>query len=166
MSGLWQILSSPAWQRLATLGTSGLAIFAIYEVAQEVRLWRVLPYQDQWEAVEFYRQWITNQGSVLHLLFAEHNEHRLVVTRLAFLADFTFFEGRSIFVFPLLLFSHVTLGAALGLVASRGHRGGERALAVTFGITMKGFSRSEVVSLSTLSRSSLNGSLGCQPYHC
>jgi hypothetical protein len=136
MPGSWQILSNPARQRLAAVGASGLAVFAIYEITQEVRLWRVLPYGDQWEAVESYRQWITNKQSLLHLLFAQHNEHRMVPTRLAFLADFAFFDGRSIFVFPVLLFAHVTLGAALGLLASRGRQAGERALAVVFGIAI------------------------------
>jgi hypothetical protein len=136
MPGLWQKLSNPTRQRLAAVGASGLAVFAIYEITQETRLWRVLPYGDQWEAVEFYRQWITNKQSLLHLLFAQHNEHRIATTRLAFLADFTFFEGRSIFVFPLLLFAHVALGATLGLLASRDRQAGERALAVAFGITI------------------------------
>ena len=48
----------------------------------------MLPYGDQWEAVEFYRQWITNKQPLLHLLFVQHNEHHIVPTRLAFLADF------------------------------------------------------------------------------
>jgi hypothetical protein len=135
MPGLPQILRNPS-QRLAAVGACGLAVFAIYEITQEMRLWQVLPYGDQWEAVESYRQWITNKQSLLHLLFAQHNEHRIVPTRLAFLADFVFFDGRSIFVFPVLLFAHVTLGAALGLLASRGRRAGERALAVAFGIAI------------------------------
>jgi hypothetical protein len=136
MPGPCRILTNPTRQRLAVVGACGLAVFAVYEITQEVRLWRVLPYGDQWEAVEFYRQWITNKQPLLPLLLAQHNEHRIVPTRLAFLADFTFFDGRSVFVFSLLLFAHVMLGTALGLLASRNRQAGERALAVAFGIAI------------------------------
>jgi hypothetical protein len=113
-----------------------VATFAIYEMWLAVRLWRVLPYMDQWEAVRVYELWTTGQRPLLDLLVMQHNEHRLPLTRLAFLADFAFFQGRSTFVLPLLLLTHVTLGAALGLVAARGRPAGERALAVAIGVAV------------------------------
>jgi hypothetical protein len=113
-----------------------VAAFAIYEMWLAVRLWRVLPFMDQWEAVPVYESWTTGQRSLLDLLVMQHNEHRLPLTRLAFLIDFAFFRARSTLVLPLLMAAHVVLGAALGLLATRGREVGERALAVAIGIAV------------------------------
>src|SRR6266849_7948047 len=129
-----QKLTSVASQRVALGGALIAAAFAIYEISLAVRLWRVLPYMDQWEAISFYQSWTTHQHSLLDLLLMQHNEHRLPLTRLGFLVDFAFFQARSTFVFPLLLFAHVTLGAGLGFVATQGRQAGERALATAIGV--------------------------------
>jgi hypothetical protein len=104
-----------------------------YGVALAIQLWRVLPFWDQWEAVKAYRAWTAGALSFLDLV-AQHNEHRLPLTKLAFLVDFAFFQGRSTFTHSLLLLVHVGLGATLGLVATRGLTASERTLGVAAGM--------------------------------
>ncbi|MFN3514576.1 MAG: hypothetical protein ACK41C_16145 [Phenylobacterium sp.] len=53
------------------------------------------PFHDQWGSVHLWRV-IREQGFDPALLFAQHNEHRLVFPRLVFLADFAWFQGRNI----------------------------------------------------------------------
>jgi hypothetical protein len=120
------------WLALATV--LALIAFAVYEAAIAVRLWRVLPFMDQWETVSLYQSVMNHPWSIPWLLFQEHNEHRLPLTKLAFLVDFTWFDARSTFVLPLLLMLHVMLGAALGLVASRHLPASERLVAVMLGV--------------------------------
>ena len=120
------------WLALAT--ALALIAFVFYEAAIAVRLWRVLPFMDQWEAVPLYQLVMNHPWSILQLLFHEHNEHRLPLTKLAFLVDFALFDARSTFVLPLLLMLHVLLGVALGLVASRHFLKSERLVAVMLGV--------------------------------
>ena len=104
-----------------------------YGIALAIQLWRVLPFWDQWEAVRIYQAWTTGALSFFDLV-AQHNEHRIPLTNLAFLVDFAFFQGRSAFTHSLLLLVHVGLGATLGLVATRGLTASERALGVAAGM--------------------------------
>jgi len=115
------------WNAIAAAVASGLAAYGILFAA---KFWRVLPFWDEWEAVAFYRTW-TSTGFSFSALVAQHNEHRLPFVRLAFLLDFSFFQGRSIFIHSLLLLLHIGLGTALGLVASQGLRKSDRALCIT-----------------------------------
>jgi hypothetical protein len=124
----------PPYLKVACLISAAAALgFAAYEIAVAIKLWRVLPVDDQWEAVAIYQAWAAGTLSPARL-FAQHNEHRLPLTRLAFLVDFGLFRGRSSFAHALLLLSHIGLGAALGLVAAHGRTTVERALAVAAGI--------------------------------
>jgi uncharacterized membrane protein (Fun14 family) len=124
----------PRYLKGACLISAAAALgFAAYEIAVAVKLWRVLPVDDQWETVTIYQDWVAGTLSPARLL-AQHNEHRLPLTRLAFLVDFGLFRGRSTFVHALLLLSHIGLGAALGLVAAHGRTAVERVLAIAAGI--------------------------------
>ena len=67
-------------------------------------------------------------------IIAPHNEHRIPLTRLAFLTDFIFFQGRSRLIYPLVLLAHVGLGAAIGLVATRGLGLNERVFGAATGV--------------------------------
>jgi len=89
---------------------------------------------DQWEMVTFYQAWLDDRQPRLSLLLAQHNDHRLPFTRLAFLADYAIFQARSILVAPLLLLVQTGLGAALGWLATQGRAAGERALAAALGV--------------------------------
>jgi hypothetical protein len=115
------------------LGTVAALGLAAYGILLATSLWRVLPFWDQWDAVATYQAWTTGAQSFPDV-FRPHNEHRLPLTQLGFLVDFAFFQGRAIFAHWLLLLVHVALGAAIGLVATRGLAAGARTLAVTAGI--------------------------------
>jgi hypothetical protein len=124
----------PRYLKGACLISAAAALgLAAYEIAVAIKLWRVLPVDDQWEAVTIYQDWAAGTLSPARLL-AQHNEHRLPLTRLAFLVDFGLFRGRSTFVHALLLLSHIGLGTALGLVAAHGRTAVERVLAIAAGI--------------------------------
>ncbi len=89
---------------------------------------------DQWETIPLYELLLNDPRSALGLLFQPHNEHQLPLTKLAFLIDFAWFNGRSTFVLPLLMMLHVMFGATMGLVASRHFPTSERLVAVMLGV--------------------------------
>ncbi len=58
-----------------------------------VPLWSPLPWFDEWATVGLIEAWRSGTMTALEVLFAQHNEHRLVVPRLVFFADDLFFHG-------------------------------------------------------------------------
>ena len=64
--------------------------------------------------VAMMRRW-SSGASLLEELLAQHNEHRLPLVRLAYLVDFSVFDGRSTFTYPLLLLNAAGLGTLLGI---------------------------------------------------
>ena len=54
--------------------------------------------------------------------YSQHNEHRIVLTRLWVLVDFEAFRGQGYFLLVVILGSHVALGVLLGMIASEGSR--------------------------------------------
>jgi len=61
--------------------------------------WRgysALPWGDMWD---YWISLLRLRAHPFTMLIAQHNEHRILVARLFFLADQTFFEGRAIFLF-------------------------------------------------------------------
>ncbi len=52
-----------------------------------VPLWSPLPWYDEWGTVEMLRRWQDGEASAAQALFAQHNEHRILVPRLVFIAD-------------------------------------------------------------------------------
>ena len=52
-----------------------------------VPLWSPLPWFDEWATVELIRAWQGHEMSGFDVLFAQHNEHRILVPRLVFFAD-------------------------------------------------------------------------------
>lgn len=66
------------------------------------------PFQDQWDTIWWWRA-IQERGLSVSYLVAQHNEHRILLPRLVFLADLQWFGGRN------------TLSlAAIGLVQAAG----------------------------------------------
>lgn len=83
-----------------------LVLFAVCIAASTVfwigRSYSALPYWDQWETVVEYGR--LRQGDLRFVdLFRQHNEHRIAVPRLVFLADYVLFEGRNIFCLAVIL---------------------------------------------------------------
>lgn len=81
----------PVWWPLPV----SLALIAFFARAWLVAIWgSPVPYWDQWgaEALDLYRPWLEH---TLHWqdLFAAHNEHRIVLTRLAALGLFVLQDG-------------------------------------------------------------------------
>ncbi|MBV8375251.1 MAG: hypothetical protein JO302_07045 [Candidatus Eremiobacteraeota bacterium] len=80
--------------------TSGYVFFALgifTLVTTIVAVWRnysPVPFQDQWNGtLEFY---IRALHDPWHAFFEQHNEHRLVISRLVFFADVRYFGGRNV----------------------------------------------------------------------
>ena len=81
--------------------------------------WRALPYWDHWKMIPFYQRWL--QGLITARdFYLQHNEHRIVLTRLLVLVDFEAFRGQGYFLLVVILGSHVALGVLLGMIASEG----------------------------------------------
>ena len=62
-------------------------------------LTRPMPYWDCWEFMKSIPAILDGQYT-LHDLFAFHNEHRIVTTRLVMLADIALFAGTGIYLRP------------------------------------------------------------------
>ncbi len=73
------------------------ALFTVWSMAViQRRTYSALPWADMWDYWVWY---LKPHPSLLIKLFALHNEHRIVVARLFFLADHLLFQGRAIFIF-------------------------------------------------------------------
>ena len=79
------------------LATFAAILFAGWIVVDTLRslvpYWSPLPWFDEWATVELLRAWQAGEMTVVQVLFAQHNEHRLVVPRILFFADDVFFRG-------------------------------------------------------------------------
>lgn len=107
---------------------------SVHAVGLAVQFWRVLPVNDQWSAVWFYDAWSRGAAS-FDLWFAQHNEHRIPLVRLAFLIDLEIFRGQGTFIYPLLLAVHIGTGVLLGHIAALGMPKLQRLLPMAVGVT-------------------------------
>src|SRR5271167_692238 len=86
----------PASRLLAAV----LFVFALFLVSSmaiiQRRAYSALPWGDMWD---YWTWYLKPRPNLLIKLFALHNEHRIVVARLFFLADQMFFQGRAILIF-------------------------------------------------------------------
>ncbi|WNC89083.1 hypothetical protein RI103_15515 [Paraburkholderia sp. FT54] len=81
--------------------TLGTTVFAVWQHFSP------LPYGDSWDgAIGSYMRAAQDSW---HVLFAQHNEHRLAFSRLIFFADIRYFGGRNVFS----LVSNLVLAGAL-----------------------------------------------------
>jgi hypothetical protein len=74
-----------------------------------------LPLMDSWSLWQLYKQ----NGSYLAFLFQQHNEHRIVVTRLVYIIDRFVFHGRSLFPLVCSLLLQVATGVWLYRIVRR-----------------------------------------------
>jgi hypothetical protein len=89
------MVSVLAWLVLA----GGLATVAAAIHLVVTRYMRV-PYWDMWSEVNF---WAHPDKSLLYWLWAQHNEHRILIPKLILMLDYRVFRGRDIFVLVLIL---------------------------------------------------------------
>ena len=101
----WRAIQSEiqAWSKedpASRLLAAVLFVFALFIVSSmaiiQRRAYSALPWGDMWD---YWIWYLKPHPNLLIKLFALHNEHRIVVARLFFLADHMLFQGRAIFVF-------------------------------------------------------------------
>lgn len=68
------------------------------------------PFWDMWSPVDF---WAHPDKSLLYWLWAQHNEHRILVPKLILLLDYHLFKGRDIFVLAVNLMVQAATAAML-----------------------------------------------------
>ncbi len=79
---------------LATVVSCVFAVFiAVDSVRTVARIYSPLPWFDAWATFELLKVWTDHAASPLAILFAQHNEHRILVPRLLFFADVFGFHG-------------------------------------------------------------------------
>ncbi|RYB01494.1 hypothetical protein [Lichenibacterium ramalinae] len=83
-----------AWA-LVTLAAWAFAGHIVVDTLRTVvPLWSPLPWFDEWATVELIRAWQSGESSLPQILFAQHNEHRILVPRLVFFTDDLLFGGQ------------------------------------------------------------------------
>jgi hypothetical protein len=92
----------PVMHRRVIVATSCLlALAACYFCARSVHLGisliRPLPWFDQWAFVKAYFRYLDGSETLLQLLFAQHNTHRIVTMNIFLLIDAQTFDMRGIF---------------------------------------------------------------------
>jgi hypothetical protein len=129
-TGLRSDASSPAlWTGAAVVAPLASA-FAVNLFALVVT-WHPMPFWDHWETVVDY-QWARTSGLTWDRLFAQHNEHRIVPSRILNHADYAFFGGMGAslqLVSALLSIASVFLLLRAARSETLGFRGATRALA-------------------------------------
>lgn len=79
---------------LATVASFAFAGFIALDSMRTIaRIASPLPWFDAWATFKLLKVWIDNAASPLAILFAQHNEHRILVPRLLFFADVFWFHG-------------------------------------------------------------------------
>ena len=101
-------------ERIGNFAVLALGVFTL--ATTTLAVWRhfsPLPFGDSWDgAIGFYMRAMQNPW---HAFFEQHNEHRLVFSRLIFFADVRFFGGRNV----LSLSANLVLAALLAMTFVR-----------------------------------------------
>ena len=80
----------------AALAALVATIFVVLAITGTVRMYSPVPFWDMWDAtLNFY---IAINDGASWLWWAQHNEHRIVLSRLLFWLDYQFFDGLSVFL--------------------------------------------------------------------
>jgi hypothetical protein len=119
--------------KTAAIGGTICGLLAVFGVGIVTQFWCVLPVADQWGMVEFYRTKVEH-GLTFADWIAPQNEHRLALIRLAFLLDYDWFQGRSIFVNLIAVLSNLVLGSMIGALATAGLAAAQRAFGIVLSI--------------------------------
>jgi hypothetical protein len=84
----------------------------------QVASYTSIPFWDFWDELRTVQTAFAGKLG-LHDLFAQHNEHRILLSRIQFIADYWLFGGRLVFLLAMLLISSVFLALALAWPAAR-----------------------------------------------
>lgn len=101
---------APRAHRLLQLAWLIAPLYVLFVMA---RMWVDVPYMDEWGS-HALTGLVERKDDWLSVLFAQHNEHRLVFTRLIFLANDLLFAGNRL---PLLVLNWLIVGATLAVPA-------------------------------------------------
>jgi hypothetical protein len=107
-------MPQPRWLRVsAAVGFVALGLLAVIDAVQIVLVsYTPVPRADMWNELPFVRRALEGHFSLAGL-WAQHNEHRIVLSRLQFLIDFGLFGGREIFLLAMVFLSCVVLAFVL-----------------------------------------------------
>lgn len=103
---------------LATAGAAAALFIVLTSAAVVCNAWVPVPFQDQWD----HWRLCAAHDHYGAFLFAQHNEHRIALPRLFFLADHRWFGGRNAF---LLVSNFLLLGIAAFWLWRLGARAGK-----------------------------------------
>lgn len=129
--------------------TAAAALFAAGIVAETLRAvvpaWSALPWMDEWVTVELIRALQAGEMSLREVLFAQHNEHRILIPRLVFFADDVLFGGQGRFSLVAIFAVQALHAALFGLLILRARpaRPGRWALAAVMVAIMFGLRQAE-----------------------
>lgn len=111
------------------------ALILASSLAAVVATYSPTPYQDQWGTVALMRR-VMAEGLTLDALFQQHNEHRIALPRLVFLADLFWMKGSNVLNLTVIWLTQIA-GAALLVVAYlRGPRGLLPAAGLALGLAL------------------------------
>ena len=88
-------LESHPWAMTAAILACVPLAMAVTAVVTVAETYTAIPYMDQWAAIDGWRR-VLNKGLTWKYLFSQHNEHRILLPRLVFLADIAWFRGRGV----------------------------------------------------------------------
>jgi hypothetical protein len=107
-------VAQPIWLRSgAVVAYCLLALSAVGTALRLVWLsYYSLPFADMWNELPFVRHTLAGDFDPGGW-WAQHNEHRIVLSRLQFVADYGLFDGRGVFLLTVIFASCVLLAAVL-----------------------------------------------------
>jgi hypothetical protein len=82
-------------RRAAWLAMAVPAVLAVSTVVAVAAAYSAVPFQDQWATIWWWRE-IQRNGLTFSYLVSQHNEHRILLPRLVFLADLKWFRGSNV----------------------------------------------------------------------
>jgi hypothetical protein len=95
---------------IAFVAEIGLAV--AFAIRIQVRSYSSIPWWDLWDEMRPAQAALAGRLG-LNDLWSQHNEHRTLVSRLQFIADYSFFHGRLVFSLAMVFVSLVLLALAL-----------------------------------------------------
>jgi len=109
-------LARDAAAAICFLGATGLTAGVAIRI--QVASFSTIPYWDFWDELRSVEDAFDGKLGLQELV-AQHNEHRILLSRLQFIADYMFFGGRSVFLQATIFASFALLALALAWPAAR-----------------------------------------------
>lgn len=115
----WSSSAATVFSYLALIAGLGSLAATVYLVE---RSYSCLPFGDKWSIITF---WARPTQPTLHWLWAQHNEHRILLSKIVLLLDYRLFHGLDLFAMCCNFLTQLTLLAVLlWAFATMGRMGG------------------------------------------